>query len=150
MPPSANKLYYGDADFIFQQDFTLAHTAKGTKSCFNDHGVAVLDWPAKIKNECNRTLMQLFQYLCSHQWVGWTLKVLSFYLVKHVCVEIANYKMWHSVVLYHIHLLIIFANVLTPQPTEQFCLHCSNTFGGHCLSTYATNPKPPLTVYSES
>ncbi len=40
---SADKLY-GDADFIFQQDLALAHTAKGTKSWFN--GVTVLDWPA--------------------------------------------------------------------------------------------------------
>ncbi len=36
MLPSADKLY-GDADFIFQQDLALAHTAKGTKSWFNDH-----------------------------------------------------------------------------------------------------------------
>ncbi len=43
--PSADKLY-GDADFIFQQDLTPAHTAKGNKSWFNDHGVTVLDWPA--------------------------------------------------------------------------------------------------------
>ncbi len=43
--PSADKLY-GDADFIFQQDLAPAHTAKGTKSWFNDHGVIVLDWPA--------------------------------------------------------------------------------------------------------
>ncbi len=43
--PSADKLY-GDADFIFQQDLAPAHTAKGTKSWFNDHGVTVLDWPA--------------------------------------------------------------------------------------------------------
>ncbi len=42
---SADKLY-GDADFIFQQDLAPAHTAKGTKSWFNDHGVTVLDWPA--------------------------------------------------------------------------------------------------------
>ncbi len=42
---SADKLY-GDADFIFQQDLAPAHTAKGTKSWFNDHGVAVLNWPA--------------------------------------------------------------------------------------------------------
>ncbi len=42
---SADKLY-GDADFIFQQDLAHAHTAKGTKSWFNDHGVTVLDWPA--------------------------------------------------------------------------------------------------------
>ncbi len=28
---------YGDADFIFQQDLAPAHTAKGTKSWFNDH-----------------------------------------------------------------------------------------------------------------
>ncbi len=45
MLPSADKLY-GDADFISQQDLTPAHTAKGTKSWFNDHGVTVLDWPA--------------------------------------------------------------------------------------------------------
>ncbi len=45
MLPSADKLY-GDANFIFKQDLTPAHTAKGTKSWFNDHGVTVLDWPA--------------------------------------------------------------------------------------------------------
>ncbi len=45
MLSSADKLY-GDADFIFQQDLAPAHTAKGTKSWFNDHGVTVLDWPA--------------------------------------------------------------------------------------------------------
>ncbi len=42
MLPSADKLY-GDADFIFQQDLAPAHTAKVTKSWFNDHGVTVLD-----------------------------------------------------------------------------------------------------------
>ncbi len=42
--PSAYKLYE-DADFIFQQDLAPVHTAKGTKSWFNDHGVTVLDWP---------------------------------------------------------------------------------------------------------
>ncbi len=45
MLPSADKLY-GDVDLIFQQDLAPAHTAKGTKSWFNDHGVTVLDWPA--------------------------------------------------------------------------------------------------------
>ncbi len=45
MLPSADKLYE-DVDFIFQQNLTPAHTAKGTKSWFNDHGVTVLDWPA--------------------------------------------------------------------------------------------------------
>ncbi len=45
MLPSADKLY-GDAHFIFQQDLAPAHTAKGTKSRFNDHCVTVLDWPA--------------------------------------------------------------------------------------------------------
>ncbi len=45
MLPSADKLN-GDADFIFKQDLAPAHTAKGTKSWFNDHGVTVLDWPA--------------------------------------------------------------------------------------------------------
>ncbi len=34
------------ADFIFGQDLAPAHTAKGTKSWFNDYGVTVLDWPA--------------------------------------------------------------------------------------------------------
>ncbi len=45
MLPSSDKLY-GDADLIFQQDLAPAHTAKGTKSWFNDHDVTVLDWPA--------------------------------------------------------------------------------------------------------
>ncbi len=45
MLASADKLYV-DADFIFQQDLAPAHTAKGTKSWFNGHGVTVLDWPA--------------------------------------------------------------------------------------------------------
>ncbi len=45
MLPSADKLY-GDADFIFQQILAPAHTARGTKSWFNGHGVGVLDWPA--------------------------------------------------------------------------------------------------------
>ncbi len=47
MLPSADKLY-GDVDFIFQQDLAPAHTAKGTKSWFSDHGVTVLDWPANL------------------------------------------------------------------------------------------------------
>lgn len=42
MLSSANKLY-GESDFIFQQDLTPAHTAKGTKSCLNDHGAPVFD-----------------------------------------------------------------------------------------------------------
>ncbi len=37
---------FKDADLIFQQDLAPAHTAKSTKSWFNDHGVTVLDWPA--------------------------------------------------------------------------------------------------------
>ncbi len=45
MVPSADKLY-GDDDFIFQQDLVPAHSAKGTKSWFNNHGATVLDWPA--------------------------------------------------------------------------------------------------------
>ncbi len=44
MLPSADQLFK-DADFIFQQDLTPAHTAKSTKSWLNDHGVGVLDWP---------------------------------------------------------------------------------------------------------
>ncbi len=45
MLPSADQLFK-DADFIFQQDLTPAHTAKSTKSQLNDHGVGVFDWPA--------------------------------------------------------------------------------------------------------
>ncbi len=49
MLPSADQLFK-DADFIFQQDLAPAHTAKSTKSWLNDHGVGVLDWPAKKQN----------------------------------------------------------------------------------------------------
>ncbi len=42
MLSSADQLFK-DADFIFQQDLAPAHTAKSTKSWFNDHGVDVLD-----------------------------------------------------------------------------------------------------------
>ncbi len=45
MLPSADQLFK-DADLIFQQDLSPAHTAKSTKSRLNDHGVGVLDWPA--------------------------------------------------------------------------------------------------------
>ncbi len=45
MLPSADQLFK-DADFIFQQDLALAHTAKSTKSWLNDHRVGVLDWTA--------------------------------------------------------------------------------------------------------
>ncbi len=45
MLPSADKLY-GDADVLFQKDLAPVHTANGTKSWLNDHGVTVLDWPA--------------------------------------------------------------------------------------------------------
>ncbi len=45
MLPSTDPAFKG-ADFIFQQDLPPAHTVKCTKSCLNDHGVGVLDWPA--------------------------------------------------------------------------------------------------------
>ncbi len=38
MLPSADQLFK-DADFIFQQDLSPAHTGKSTKSWLNDHGV---------------------------------------------------------------------------------------------------------------
>ncbi len=45
MLPFADKLD-GVADFILQKHLTPAHTAKGTKSWFNDHSSTVLEWPA--------------------------------------------------------------------------------------------------------
>ncbi len=68
MLPFAEKLY-GDADLIFQQDLAPAHTVKGPKSWFNDHGVAVLDWPANspdvnpIENLCNG--LTCLYYFCA-------------------------------------------------------------------------------------
>ncbi len=55
MLPSADKLY-GDADFIFQQDFSTYHSDKTTSKCFADHAITVLDWPANmpdLKPICN-------------------------------------------------------------------------------------------------
>ncbi len=37
----ADKLY-GDADFIFQQDLTPAHTAKTISKCFADHDMLLV------------------------------------------------------------------------------------------------------------
>ncbi len=45
MLPSADQLFK-DADFIFQQDLTPAHTDKSTKSWLNDHVLDLLYWPA--------------------------------------------------------------------------------------------------------
>ncbi len=45
MLSSTDKLY---GDFIFQQDLAPAHTAKGTKIWFNDHGVNVRYWPVYL------------------------------------------------------------------------------------------------------
>ena len=45
MLPSADKLC-GDADLIFQQDLAPIHTAKSTKTWFNEHGITELDCPA--------------------------------------------------------------------------------------------------------
>ncbi|KAJ7317003.1 hypothetical protein JRQ81_003165 [Phrynocephalus forsythii] len=40
MLPSTDKLYGAD-DVIFQQDLAPAHTAKSTKTWFNDHEITV-------------------------------------------------------------------------------------------------------------
>ncbi len=42
MLTSADQLFK-EADFIFQQDLALAHTAKSTKTWLNYHGVGLLD-----------------------------------------------------------------------------------------------------------
>ncbi len=68
MLPSADQLFK-DADLIFQQDLAPAHTAKSTKSWLNDHGVGVLDWPAKspdlnpIDNLCIYSIYSPYQVL---------------------------------------------------------------------------------------
>ncbi len=57
---------------------------------------------------------------------------MDFKLVKRtVCVETPNNKMCHTVVLSHTHLLIISTDFLTLEQTEQFCLYCPKTYGGH-------------------
>ncbi len=61
MLPSADQRFK-DADFIFQQDLTPAHTAKSTKSWLNDYGVGVLDWPA------NSPDLNLYGVLSRGRW----------------------------------------------------------------------------------
>ncbi|KAL0188681.1 hypothetical protein M9458_015780, partial [Cirrhinus mrigala] len=52
---SADKLY-GDADFLFQQDFPApAHSAKNTVKGFVDHDITVLHWPANMPDPLNPT-----------------------------------------------------------------------------------------------
>ncbi len=87
MLPSADKLY-GDADFIFQQDLAPAHTAKGTKSWFNDHGVTVLDWPANspdlnpIENptfqKANNSLKMFFLLVLWSILICWDSELVGF------------------------------------------------------------------------
>ncbi len=60
MLPSIDQLFK-DADFIFQQDLSPAHTAKSTKSWLNDHGVGVLDWPANSPDLNPRESMEYCQ-----------------------------------------------------------------------------------------
>ncbi len=69
MLPSADQLFK-DADFIFQQDLAPAHTAKSTKSWFND-------WPA------NSPDMNPRENLCPYQ-------VLSTYTVNLHTFQKAN------------------------------------------------------------
>ncbi len=47
MLPSAEKLY-GDAVFLFQQDFSTCPQYKTTSKWFADHDITVLDWPANM------------------------------------------------------------------------------------------------------
>lgn len=46
MLPCGDKLH-GDAGFIFQQDLAPAHSTNVNKNWFKDHGVTVIDRPAK-------------------------------------------------------------------------------------------------------
>ncbi len=67
---SADKLC-GDADFLFQQDLAPAHTAKGTKSWFNDHGVTLAEnaddpkaaikatWASITPEQCHRLIASM-------------------------------------------------------------------------------------------
>ncbi len=66
MLPSADQLFK-DADFIFQQDLAPAHTAKITKSWLNDHGVGVLDWPAKNADELKATVKETWASILPQQ-----------------------------------------------------------------------------------
>ncbi len=47
MLPSAEKLY-GDAVFLFQQDFSSCPQYKTTSKWFAGHDITVLDWPANM------------------------------------------------------------------------------------------------------
>ena len=52
--------YGSDADFHFQQDLALAHSAKTTSYWFADHGFSVFDWPANSP-ELNRESIGYYQ-----------------------------------------------------------------------------------------
>lgn len=43
MLPAAEYVY-GNANLIVRQDLAHVLATKSTKICFNDHGIAVLDW----------------------------------------------------------------------------------------------------------
>ncbi len=56
MLPSADQLFK-DADFIFQQDFAPAQTAKSTKSWLNDHVLVCLTGSKFTRSEPHRESM---------------------------------------------------------------------------------------------
>ncbi len=57
---SADKLY-GDADFLFQQDFSTCTQCQTTSKCFADHDITVLDWPANMPDLNPMESMGYFQ-----------------------------------------------------------------------------------------
>ncbi len=80
MLPSADQLFK-DADFIFQQDLAPAHTAKSTKSCLNDHGVGVLDWPANSPDQTiPKSMTVLFCALHSPVYIFATIFLIETFL----------------------------------------------------------------------
>ncbi len=103
MLPSADKLY-GDADFLFQQDFSTCPQCQTTSKCFADHDITVLDWPAnmpdlnpiwnlwdifkrKMRNSRSNNPDELKAQWCLSSATGWSLPCHTTLMLEFVLKE---------------------------------------------------------------
>ncbi len=154
----ADKLY-GEADFIFQQDLAPAHTAKDTKSWFNDHGVTVLDWWANspdlnpienlwciVKRKIRDTRLDNADDLKAAIKATWasiipeqchsliaSIALMQYFMQKEAQPSICGWSLWMEIIETNDVLLRIKRFLLKnrPQPKQYWKFHTSVLLADH-------------------